>query len=299
MTTEGPPALPGSDIDLQDAGVVANLFHRAAEANLHEPLRHGACVELPRQGHLLMSGDLHDHLFNFMKILKLAALHRSPQRHVILHELIHGPSTVNGADLSVRLLARAAAVKLAYPNQVHFLQANHDLAQLGGEGIAKNGKSVTRAFDDGIDFIFGNGGEAVRAAVHTFIRSSPLAVRCANGVFCSHSLPPARMMPTFDTTVLDRVPTEADLLAGGAGFEMVWGRRHPQEVADRLAAVWNVRVFVMGHQTVEMGYEEQANTMLIIASNHDHGMALPIDLAKEYDRDALVRALVPLAGVVL
>lgn len=291
--------MPWVDLDLRDPAVTTDVFLRAARASLESPLRRGACVDLPWRGRLLMTGDIHDHLSNFMKVIHLAALHQSPDRHLILHELIHGPSTVNGVDLSVRILLRAATLKLAYPGQVHFLQANHDIAQLGGEGIAKNGKSVTKAFDDGIDYIYPDGAEAVRAAVHTFIRSHPLAVRCANGVFCAHSLPAPRMLAKFDTTLLDRVPTADDLKIGGAGFEMVWGRRHTQEVADTLAAAWGAKVFVLGHQPVDMGYEEQAQTMLIMASNHEHGMALPIDLSREYSRDDLVRALIPLAGVVL
>lgn len=284
-------------MNLQDPAVAADLFRRAADANLSDPQRSGACVDLPRAGHLLMSGDLHDHFFNFMKLLKLAALHRAPDRHLILHELIHGPSTVNGADLSVRLLARAAALKLQYPGRVHFLMANHDLAQLGGEGIAKNGKSVTQAFDDGIDYIYGDSAPTVRDAVHAFIRSEPLAVRCANGILCSHSLPAPRLLPAFDAGVLGRVPTDTDIKMGGAAFEMVWGRRHTQEVADKLGAAWGTRLFVVGHQPADMGFEEEGETMLILASNHEHGVALPIDLSRDYDRAALVKAIVPLAGV--
>jgi hypothetical protein len=48
-----------------------------------------------------------------------------------------------------------------------------------------------------------------------------------------------------------------------------------------------------------MGYDIQGTSMLILASDHDHGMALPIDLAKKYDMDGLVGEMVPLAAVVL
>jgi hypothetical protein len=106
-------------------------------------------------------------------------------------------------------------------------------------------------------------------------------------------------MPAFDPTLLDREPTEEDLAAGGSAHDMVWGRDHTQAVADPLAAAWGARVFVMGHQPAEMGYEPEAETMLVIASDHDHGVALPIDLSDEPTRDDLIEQIIPLAAVVM
>ena len=60
-----------------------------------------------------------------------------------------------------------------------------------------------------------------------------------------------------------------------------------------------VRLFVMGHQPAEMGYFALGESMLVIGSDHDHGQGLPIDLARRYQRDDLVRELVPLASVVV
>src|SRR5947199_166058 len=80
--------------------------------------------------------------------------------------------------------------------------------------------------------IHGDQAGNVRAAVERFIRSLILAVRCENGVFCSHSLPSVSKLDTFDISILDRVPTETDLKSGGAAYEMVWGRNHTQQLAD-------------------------------------------------------------------
>lgn len=284
---------------LQSASVVAYLFNRAATANLESPFRQGAVDKLPRRGRLLMTGDLHDHTLNFHRILKLAGLGERADHHLILHELIHGPHLINGRDLSIRTLARAAQLKLQFPNQVHLLQANHELSQLGGAGISKNGVGVCEAFNAGIDYIYGEQAPLVRAAAERFIRSLLLAVHCDNGVFCSHSLPSSRKMPTFDPSVLERVPTEADLRSGGSGYEMVWGRFHPQELADKLGALWGAKVFLMGHQPADAGYEIQGTTMLVLASNHDHGVALPIDLKKPWDINQLVERLIPLSSVMV
>jgi hypothetical protein len=298
-TNAADPAALLDGVNLQAPAVVIDLFQKAAHANLECPHRHGAADRMPKRGRLLMTGDLHDNGLNLMRILKLARLEDSPDNHVIIHEVIHGGHFVNGRDFSVRMLAKVAALKLAFPNQVHLMQANHELAQLAGDGILKDGISVCEAFDAGIEFIYGERSEAVREAMRRFIRSLLLAVRCENGVFCSHSLPAVRKLDTFDTTLLDRVPTEDDLKHGGAAYDMVWGRRHTQELADKLGEKWNARLFVMGHQPVEMGYDIQGTSMLVLASDHDHGMALPIDLSKKYDMDGLIGEMVPLASVVL
>jgi len=289
--------MPGEGLNLADASVVSDLFQRAAEANLNESRRSGSVIDLPDKGDLLITGDLHDHGPNFLKAVKLAKLHASPDRHLILHELVHGPHRVNGRDMSVRLLARAAALKLDYPEQVHVLQSNHELAQMLGEGILKDGASVVEAFDEGVDYLYQDDAERVTEAVHAFIRSLPLAVRCANGVMVTHSLPGKAAMKSFDPTIIDRQPTDADLDDEGSAYLMVWGRRHTDALVDELAEAWGVELFVMGHQPAEMGYEMTTSRSLILASDHEHGMALPIDLAASYEINDLVMGLVPLASL--
>ena len=112
---------PGADPNLQDPEVVISLFKRATRANLVSRLRRGATVRLPPEGTLIMTGDLHDHGLNLQRLLKLASLSSGPDRHLILHEIIHGPYQVNRRDMSVRTLARVAALKIHYPEQVHLL----------------------------------------------------------------------------------------------------------------------------------------------------------------------------------
>ncbi len=301
-TTDEPSAPPPSPqpwigLDMRDADVVIELFRKATQANLESKLRRGSTVHLPDRGKVLMTGDLHDHGPNLTKILKLAAIHESPQNHVIIHEVIHGESFVNGCDLSVRMLAKVAALKGAFPDQVHLLQSNHELAQYRGEGILKGQISVCEAFDEGVNFIYNDRAEDVRTALRAFIRSYPLAVRAPRGILFVHSLPGERQIDQFDATVLDREPTDADLESGGSGYMLCWGRYQSQELCDKLAAKLNVNLFITGHQPAEMGYEMMTRSLMILASNHDHGMALPIDLAKQYDMDKIIESLIPLAAV--
>lgn len=298
-----PASPPGSERDLQDPQVVCQLLDRAARANLEHPLRKGSVYELPKfetpgQGRLTLTGDLHDNANNFLRIIKLAQLDASPDHYVVLHELVHGPALVNGVDMSVVTIARVAALKAQYPDQVLLIQSNHDLAQYRGEGILKAGVSVTEAFDLGVDFIYGADAEDVRQAAQRFIRSFGLAVRCGNGVMCAHSLPAPRKIDTFDPTVLDREPTDDDLDApNGSAYLMVWGRHHTQKIAEELCEKLGAEQFVLGHQPAEMGYRSEGDRILIINSDHSHGVALPIDLAESYDQEDLIESIRPLNAV--
>ena len=296
-TTPSVSGMPWSGIDLQDPDSVIQLFGRATEANIASGVRRGGCVRLGDQGRLLMTGDLHDHTDNLLKILKLSGIDRDPSNHVVLHEMIHGPHRVNGCDLSVRTLARVAATKCRFPDQVHLLQSNHELAQLMGQPISKDGVSVIGAFDAGIDFIFGHRADEVRSAAGAFIRSHPLAIRCDNRLFCSHSLPGPRRLAGFDPEVIHRDLSDADLATGGSVHLMVWGRNHDDALARELGAAWEADLFITGHQPAEMGYATEGSAILILASDHDHGVALPIDLAKRYTLQDLVDRIVPLASV--
>ena len=78
---------------------------------------------------------------------------------------------------------------------------------------------------------------------------------------------------------------------------MVWGRNHDDALARALGAAWESDLFITGHQPAEMGYATEGSAILILASDHDHGVALPIDLTKRYTLQDLVDRIVPLASV--
>lgn len=298
-----PPVIPPPP-DIADPHRVIALLTGAAEAHRDSPLLQGSAVHLPHAGHLTATGDLHDHQLNFQRLLKFAALKDADdpadQRHLILHEVIHGEDRVNGADLSVRMLIRCADLKLRFPGQFHVIQSNHELAQLRSEGITKDGISVCDIFDDGIDFLYQGAADDVREAVRDYLRSLPLAVKCANGLMVSHSLPAPKRIEAFDKTVLDRALTDEDLAPQGSAYDMVWGRHHNQKITEELGEAWGVAAFIVGHQPAEMGYEPVADNTLIISSDHNHGVALSIDLAKTYTRDDLIdSAIKELAAIVV
>ena len=279
--------------------VVIDLFRRAAEVGRSTAHRQGATLQLPPKGRIIVSGDLHDHAENFYRLVRLAGLTESPDHHLVIQEVVHGPNRINGQDLSVRILARVAALQVQFPNQVHILLGNHELAQMTGDGIIKDGVSVVDIFDDGLEFLYQLDADDVHDAMATFIRSMLLAIKLPNDIMLCHSLPSPRKMHAFDPEVLHRTLTDADYEATGSAHHLVWGRHHTEAQTQQLAQQWGVKWFIMGHQPAEMGWQQQTENALVLNSDHGHGMALPIDLDERYTMDDLVNGLVPLAGIPL
>ncbi|MCC5829316.1 MAG: hypothetical protein JJU36_07695 [Phycisphaeraceae bacterium] len=294
-----PEDRPPAPIPMSDAEKVIAILRHAAHLNSTLPARTGSLVELGEQGQVILTGDLHDHTPNLDKIIHFAALHRHPDRVLILHEVIHGPFPINGCDLSARTLIRIAAMQLQYPGRVLNVMSNHELAQYRGEGILKDAGEVTALFDRGLERLFGNDAQDVRAAIGTYIVSLPLAVRMPRGILFSHSLPSPRVLNSFDPAILQRTITPNDLEQAGDAYRMVWGRRHTERTVETLGKAWNVELFITGHQPADMGYEIQADRVLILASDHDHGMILPLRLDRAYTIDQAVEELIPLNGILV
>jgi hypothetical protein len=276
-----------------DSEAVIDIYRRAADENRSDPLLKGATLQFPNYGQLVMTGDMHGHMRNFDKLVKFCVLGQSRGRHVILHELIHRePERLDELDMSHELCYEAAHWKVAFPEQVHFLQSNHELAQVTGQEITKNGRSVTRTFEEGVGHTFGrNNAAKVLDAICEFISSFPLAGRTANGFFLSHSLPSDVDWPAFDPTVLERTITERDLMETGSVYSLVWGRRHSEPLLDQIAETLGVEMFINGHQPQEEGMAVVGHRQLIIASDHNHGVFLPIDLRRSFTMPDLVQCV--------
>jgi hypothetical protein len=275
------------------ADEVIEVFDTAAEENRLSPLRQEQVVQLPDQGEVWMTGDLHDHRTNFKKLTRASDLRNNPQRHLVLHELIHGDHyDVNGAEDSWQMLYEAALLKCDFSRQVHFLLANHDLAQVQGEGIMKAGLSVCEAFTAGVVRDFNDRAEAVSIAISEFFLSLPLAVRCPNGLFFCHSLPTDGQIEAFDFTVFDRPLAGQDYMRRtGAVYQLIWGRNMTPETAEKFGDNVGATILVTGHQPQDSGYGVNGHRHLILASDHNQGVFLPLKLAEKYDMEALVLSL--------
>lgn len=274
---------------MTDASAACQVLSEAASLIRQDPLRSGSLLNFGSAGQLVMTGDLHGHLRNFEKLQRFCALERSPGRFVILHELIHQePESAALPDLSIDLLVRAVEWKCAFPDNVFFLQSNHELSQLCGHEISKGGRYVLADFERGVALRYGRQSAEVMAAVHEYIAALPLAARLANGIFLAHSLPDAFCVEHFDLTVFDREPTAADLAPGGPGYALVWGRFQSPEVVEIFARRLGVDLFIVGHMPQETGYA-RVGRMFILASDHAHGVFVPIDLHRRYTADELER----------
>ncbi len=274
-----------------DAKAACAALHEAASLMREDPNRSGSLIRFGSAGQLVLTGDMHGNLKNFEKLQRFCDLERSPGRSVILHELVH--EELHGhddIDYSIDLLVRAAQWKVAFPDNVFFLQSNHELAQLRGQEITKGGRSVLDDFARGVELRFGRQRDEVLAAVNDYIAALPLAARTANGIFVCHSLPDPLLLDGFDITLFDRIPSEADLSPGGPGYALVWGRfQTPDEVAF-FAERLGVKLFVVGHTPQEFGYA-RVGQMLILGSDHNHGAFLPVDLSKDYTPEMLEAAV--------
>lgn len=274
-----------------DAQTACRVLREAAQLNLEDPVRQGSLLTLGSAGQLVMTGDMHGSLRNFAKLQRYCALESSPARYVILHELIHmEPEPPDYLDLSIDLLVQAARWKCDFPDQVFFLQSNHELSQLRRHEITKAGRSVLQDFERGVERRYGGQAAAVLRGVEEYIASLPLAARTVNGIFLCHSLPDPLLMESFDMSVFERLPTAEDLSPGGSGYALVWGRFHTPRAVHYFADRLGVRQFVVGHMPQETGYAVVGD-MLIIASDHAHGVFLPIDLSRAYSTAELEAAV--------
>lgn len=281
-----------------DAGAVIDLLDRAAEALRRSPLRRGCTLRLPRRGRLIATGDLHDNPFHLDRILRLARLEDSPDHHVDLHELIHGENLINGMDFSHRMILRVADLVVRFPEQVHPLLANHELSQMTGRGVSKGAGDSVRLFNEAVEFVFGERADEVSGAINLFLRAWPLAIITESGILCAHSLPAEHVMDRFDPGVLDRELTETDYEPRtGSAYLMVWGRGLTEAHVDRLAEVFGIRAFCLGHEHAEDGCKPLGTRGIILNSDHERAVVLPIDLAANPDPAAWFRAVRPVSGI--
>ena len=277
-----------------------DTFKRATEANLEDPLRDGSLLELPNYGQVVLTGDMHGHRRNFEKLVKYCQLETTPIRHVILHELIHmEPERFGEADKSVELLLDAAQWKTFFPDQIHFIQSNHELAQLQHHEITKGGRVVTDEFERGVAEVLESSNiDAALEAIDAFIASYPVAGVTPNGIFFAHSLPDVGVLDEFDPQCVRVDAEHLDLTEGGMIYRLVWGRRHTPELLDRFARAFSAKHFIIGHQPQEMGYAVKHNRLIILASDHNHGVFLPVDCRKDYTIEELEARITPFNAVV-
>jgi len=277
---------------------IVDLLNKGVEANNTDKFRRGNLIHLPAAGSLIASGDIHGHRRNFERIVAFADLANNPQRHVVLQEIIHGgPQDTKGGCLSYKLLFDVVRYKLNFPDRVHIVMGNHDTTFINSAEVMKNGKEMNRAMCLALEREFQQACAHIILAIKQFLLSQPLAVRCENRMWLSHSLPSDRLVGKFDRQVLDRKLETHDCEKPGSAYLLTWGRKHSQALLDKMAKLLDVDIFILGHQPQQQGWSQAGKNLIIIASDHNHGCLLSIDLAKYYTIEELTDLMVPLASI--
>ncbi len=278
---------------------LVNIFREAAELNSGDGRREGNVVDLASGREVIATGDLHGHRGNLTKIISWADLANHEDRRLILQEIVHAPTDARtGHDRSVDVLLRAARLKVARPEQVIFLLANHDVAQATGNEITKAGRGVCESFIRGVEYACGpDGAPEVLEAINTFLLSAPIAIRCPGGVMLTHTLPTPQRMDLAGWDLPAGPYRHEDLRRGGCVYEWTWGRKQTPEQIDRLAGHLGVSFFILAHRSIPTGYEFVGPRAVILTAEHNRGCILPFSSDAPLSEKAARQRLRPIAAL--
>jgi len=277
---------------------VIDLLNDGAEANVADNFRQENVIHLPAEGRVIITGDIHGNRRNFEKIISFADLVNNPNEHIVLQEIIHGgPQDSQDGCLSYKLLFDAVRYKLSFPDRVHIIMGNHDIAFINNSEVMKDGKEMNRSMRLALQREFQQDGDNIISALEQFLFSQPLAVRTENRIWISHSLPSERFIDKFDREILNRQLKTSDCEKPGSAYLLTWGRNHNQKLLDKMADAFDIDLFILGHQSQQQGWRQTGENLIILASDHSHGCLLPVELAKSYTVETLSDSIVPLASI--
>ncbi|MCH8922393.1 MAG: hypothetical protein IIA67_04505 [Planctomycetes bacterium] len=244
-------------------------YEEATEANSQTPGRVGNIVEVTAEAadEVMITADVHGHRMNFNAIRTKADLAANPRRHLVLQEVCHGgpPSPSGNGCMSYTLLEDVARLKVEFPQRVHFILSNHELAELTDYPILKAKRMLNVTFRAGLQEMYGPATDKVREALLRFLRSCPLGVRLVDvGVFICHSAPERVDLGGFDMAVFDRPLSDADLGNQGGAFALVWGRDYRAANARAFAELVGAHLLVHGHDPCPEGFKAPNEHQIIL-----------------------------------
>ena len=271
---------------------------KGIEANRSVALRAGNVINLPESGKVIITGDLHGHRRNFERVVSFADLQSNPQTFVIFQEILHGgPEDEQGGCLSFGLFMDVLSYQLQFPDQVFLVMGNHDTAIIADNDVMKAGKEMNRALKAAMKNSLGDDYRNIMGAMKDYLLSQPIAVRCPNRIWMSHSLPADRFVDTFDTAVFDKELAPADTLRPEPLYLLTWGRRQSARTLEEFARRLDVDAFIVGHQPQDQGWQFVEPNTIILASEHNHGCMIVFELDRRYTVEELIESIVPLASI--
>jgi len=252
---------------MPDPQEILATIRKATELMRSTPGRSGSVVAFDDADEVMVVGDLHGNLPAFSQALAIAALDWYPRRHLVLQELVHeiNKNDDDRPDRSHQLVDLVSALKCQYPQRVHLILGNHELSELTGRIIGKDGHALNLRFRQGMELAYGARTQEVYEAYLVLFAALPLAVRTPNRVFVCHTLPDARYLEDLDLALLqaDHWPEEA-MKRGGTIYALTWGRDTTPETADRFAAMVDADWFITGHQPCDEGFRQANHRQIII-----------------------------------
>ena len=269
------------------------VFAQATEANLSTPGRQGNVVFLTEDSadEVMITGDLHGHRRNFNLIKKIAALNKHPRRHLVLQEVCHGGPLYmqNSGCMSHTILEDVAILKTKFPDRVHFILGNHELAELTDFPIQKNKQLLNLLFRLGLQQMYGEATEKIREAYLPFLQSCPLAVFLPHGEFVSHSIPEQCDTEGFDVDVFNRELNYSEYFEQSAIFQLVWGRDYRLENAQAFAELIGARILINGHEPCLEGFFAPSDLQLILDCCSDNASYLILPTNKELSHAEILK----------
>jgi len=287
-------------VSLEQVEETIARFGQAADANHATPARQGNLVALgPNEAdEVLLTGDLHGNRQNFDLVLAAADLDHHPRRHLVLQEVCHGGPTYpdTGGCMSHTLLEDVAALKVRYPERVHFLLGNHELAELVDFPIQKNRKMLNLVFRMGLERTYGPATDVIRRAYVPFLQSCPLAVRLSTGLFVSHSLPERVDSHSFDASIFSRPLEPWEYNVRGSVFALLWGRDYREANARAFARLVGASLLVNGHEPSPAGYSCPNSLQIILDCCARQAGCLLVRTDREYSHAELLAQIETLHG---
>lgn len=272
-----------------------SLFREATDANMATAGRVGNVIDIGHQSgdDIMLTGDLHGHRPNFNRIRRIAALETFPRRHLVMQEACHGGPVYpqNGGCMSHAMVEDIARLKVHYPDRVHFLLGNHELAEITDYPIQKNRQMLNVLFRAGLEQMYGADTERVREALLGFLRTCPLAVRIAGGVFVCHSIPERLDVRPFDQTIFFRPLDPLEFYERGDIFHLVWGRDHRPENARTFAKLMDAQVLINGHEPCADGYAVPNPHQVILDCCGDRACYVVLPTDREWTQAKVVERI--------
>lgn len=275
------------------------LLKAGANAHQQDKFRAGNLVTIPAGKDVIVTGDLHGNRRNFERIVNFADLDNNPDTHLVLQEIIHGgPEDEKGGCLSFQILFEAIKLKINHPDNVHILMGNHDTAFISHSEVMKNGKEMNQSMRDALERSFGVRASEIDLEIARTLFAQPLAIKCANRIMLAHSLPSDSAVDDFDIGIFDRNLKVNDIVRPQSAYLWTWGRRQSKKNVDKLAKILDVDMFIVGHQNQPEGFKRISDKLLIIASDHNHGMFVKFNTSDQMTMDQLVSCVTPLASLI-